>query len=173
MIIQQDTRQKKKHHTVKEQWFKNNGITIVNSKMLVGDYMIPSDGSVSVDTKKDCAELYSNLITQHDRFKAECELANECGIQLYVLVENEDGITCIDEILRWKNPQYIMYLAKQRRGIKIKPPVSNQQLLKIMHTMEKKYGVKFVFCHPFESGRKILELLGVDYANINKDSAAS
>ena len=173
MIIQQDTRQKKKHHTVKEQWFKNNGITIVNSKMLVGDYMIPSDGSVSVDTKKDIGELYSNLIQQHDRFVRELNLASECGIKLYILVENEDGITCLDELTHWKNPQYIMYLAKQRRGIKIKPPVKNIQLIKMAKTIESKYGCKFVFCHPFESGRKILELLGVDYANINKDSAAS
>ena len=173
MILQQDTRQKKKHHTVKEQWFQNHGITLVNSKMLVGDYMIPSNGSVCVDTKKDIGELYSNLINQHSRFKSECELANECGIQLYILVENENGITCVDEIMTWKNPQYIVYLSKQRRGIKTKPPASNLQLKKIMWTMEKKYGVKFVFCHPFQSAPKILELLGVDIEDINKNSAAS
>ena len=168
MIIQQDTRQKKQHHTHKEQWFMAHGVKIVSSKMLVGDYMIPSDGSISVDTKKDCSELYSNLITQHDRFKSECELAQECGIQLYILVENENGIKCIDDILKWKNPQYIVWLSKQRRGIKCKEPVKNLQLLKIMKTMESRYGVKFVFCSPYESPRKILSLLGVNYEEMEK-----
>lgn len=28
-----------------------------------------------------------------------------------------------------------------------------------MKTMEEKYGVKFIFCHPNEAGEKIVELL--------------
>lgn len=159
MIIQQDTRQKKQHHIRKEKWFAEKGIKIINSKLLVGDYMIPSDGSVSVDTKKDISELYSNLIQQHNRFRAELSLAEELGIQLYILVENEDGISEIKDILKWRNPQYFMYLKRQRQGVKCKSPVSNQQLMKMLFTMEKKYGVKFLFCKPYESAEIILRLL--------------
>ena len=165
MIIQQDTRQKKQHHVRKEQWFEEHGIKIINSKLLVGDYMIPSDGSVSVDTKKDIGELYGNLIQSHKRFRAECDLASEIGIQLYVLVENEDGITEINDILKWKNPQFFVYRKKLRQGIQCKPPASNQQLLKIMHSMEKNHGVRFLFCRPSESAEIIVRLLNHEYAD--------
>ena len=160
MIIQQDTRQKKKHHLAKEKWFADHGIKVVNSKCIVGDYIVPSDGSISVDTKKDIGELYSDLIQQHNRFKAECELAQEIGIKLYILVENNDNVTCIDDIIKWKNPQYFVWLKRQRQGVKCKPPASNQQLLKILYSMEKKYDVSFLFCKPEESAAKIVELLG-------------
>lgn len=159
MIIQEDTRQKQKHHLNKESWFERHDIKVVHSKCIVGDYIIPSDGSVSVDTKKDISELYSNLIQQHNRFSSECQLADELGIKLYILVENEDGIKSKDDILLWKNPQYIVWLKKQKQGIKCKPPATNLTLKKIMHSMEKKYGVTFLFCHPYESAEKIVELL--------------
>lgn len=159
MIIQQDTRQKKQLHIRKEKWFEEHGIKIINSKLLVGDYMIPSDGSVSVDTKKDIGELYSNLIQQHTRFRSEASLSQELGIQLYILVENTDGIRCIDDILKWKNPQYFVYQKKLRQGLKVKAPASNQQLLKIMYSMESKYGLHFLFCEPNESASLIVRLL--------------
>lgn len=159
MVIQQDTRQKKQHHIRKEKWFEEKGIRVINSKLLVGDYMIPNDGSVSVDTKKDIGELYSNLIQQHKRFRAECDLANELGIQLYILVENEVGINKIDDILKWRNPQHFVWLKRQKQGVKCKPPASNQQLLKIMHSMERDHGVRFLFCRPWESAEMIVRLL--------------
>ena len=159
MIIQQDTRQKKQHHIRKEQWFEEDGIKVINSKLLVGDYMIPSDGSVSVDTKKDIGELYSNLIQQHKRFAAEANLAQELGIQLYILVENEDGIRDINGLLQWKNPQFFVYKKKLRQGIQCKPPASNIQLVKICHTMQAKYGLRFLFCSPNDSARIVKELL--------------
>ena len=165
MIIQQDTRQKQKHHLNKEKWFEKHGIKVVNSKMLVGDYCIPSDGSVSVDTKKDIGELYSNLIQQHDRFVRELSLAQEIGIKLYILVENEEGIKSIQDILKWKNPQYFVWLKKQRQGVKCKRPVPNQQLLKMMYTIEKKYDCKFLFCHPLESAELIVKLLNKENEN--------
>lgn len=160
MVIQQDTRQKKQHHANKEKWFAEHGIKVVNSKMLVGDYMIPSDGSIAIDTKKDCSELYQNLIQSHTRFRAECDLADEIGTQLYILVENRDGIRQINDILKWKNPQWFVYKKKQRQGIKCKPPCTNQTLLKILHTMERDHKVKFLFCSPEESAELIVKILG-------------
>ena len=159
MIIQEDTRQKQKHHIRKEQWFESHGIKIVHSKCIVGDYIIPSDGSISVDTKKDIGELYQNLVQSHNRFVSECNLADELGIKLYILVENEDGIKCLDDVLNWKNPQYFVYLKRQRQGVKCKPPVSNISLIKMARTIEKKYGCTFLFCSPLESAERIYRLL--------------
>lgn len=164
MIIQSDTRQKRKHHTLKEQYFEKQGHKIVYSKMLVGDYCIPSDGSVVVDTKADISELYSNLIQQHDRFHNECVLAQEAGIKLYILIENKDGVKCVEDVKGWKNPQMFRYYKAKRKaereGLKLpKPPASNVQLVKIMHSMSRDYGVEFLFCKPNESGAEVIRLL--------------
>lgn len=167
MIIQADTRQKKKHHTAKEKYFESKGIKIVNSKLLVGDYAIPSQGNVAVDTKADISELYGNLIQQHDRFHNECVLAQEAGIKLYILVENKDNVKCVEDVKDWKNPQMLRYykakrLAKTNGQKEPKPPASNIQLVKIMHSMTRDYGVEFLFCRPQDAGAKVLELLGVE-----------
>ena len=159
MIIQADTRQKRGHHTNKEKWFENHGIKVIHSKCIVGDYIIPSDGSISVDTKKDVSELYQNLVQSHNRFVAECNLADELGIKLYILVENDDGIRTLDDLINWKNPQYIQWLRKQRQGVNCKPPVQNISLIKMAKTIEKKYGCTFLFCHPYESAEIIVKLL--------------
>lgn len=167
MIIQCDTRQKKKHHDAKEQYFESLGHKLVHSKMLVGDYCIPSNGSVVVDTKADLSELYSNLIQQHDRFKRECILAQEAGIKLHILVENKCDIFTVQDVINWKNPQMFRYYKAKRNAILTgkkspNPPASNVQLIKIMHSMSRDYGVEFHFCSPTESGKKVLELLKVE-----------
>lgn len=164
-IIQCDTRQKLKHHEAKERYFENVGYRVVRSRMLVGDYCLPNQTSVAVDTKASIQELYGNLIQDHERFRAECQLAKDCGIKLYVLVENKDGIASVDGVRDWKNPRMYAYWRKRkaytRRGLAPpKPPASNAQLVKIMWSMQKKYGVEFLFCAPEDAGRRVLELLG-------------
>lgn len=163
--IQSDSRQKRNHHRAKERYFESRGYTIVNSKMLVGDYMIPSRGNVVCDTKADCGELYSNLIQDHARFHNECVLAKEAGIKLYVVIENEHGFKKPDDIRDWKNPQYYRYLkarakAKQMGAKEPKAPASNIQLIKIMHSMTRDYGVEFIFTSKADAGKIVLELLG-------------
>lgn len=164
-IIQCDTRQKRKHHESKELYFQSQGYTLVHSKMLVGDYCFPSNGSIAVDTKADLTELYGNLIQSHDRFHRECVLAQEAGIKLYIVIENKQGITCPQEVTKWKNPRYFAYLKAKRQGKKIKPPATNVQLIKIMHSMTRDYGVEFIFCSPEQSGQVVLGLLKGDLTN--------
>lgn len=161
MVIQTDTRQKmqKRHHKIKEKHFTDNGIKVIHSKMLVGDYCIPSNGSVVVDTKQDCVELYADLISDHKRFHDECVTAQECGIKLYILVENNLGFTKIDDIIKWKNPLWFQYWKDINNGKHRKEPASNQQLLKIMYSMSRDYGVEFKFCKTSEAGKKIIDLL--------------
>lgn len=163
-IIQCDSRQKRKHHDRKEKYFEEQGYKLVHSKTLVGDYCIPSNGSVSVDTKASISELYQNLIQDHNRFHNECVLAQEAGIKLYILIENKDGIRSVDDIREWKNPQYFRYLKAKKKAIasgqkEPKPPASNVQLIKIMHSMNRDYGVSFVFCKPEDAGAEVIRLL--------------
>lgn len=163
-IIQCDTRQKRKHHKLKEQYFEQQGYRIVHSKLMCGDYSIPSNGSTVVDTKADLSEIYNNLIHQHERFRAECVLAKDAGIKLYILIENKDGIKCVDDVKKWKNPQMLKYYKVKREaeaaGEKApQPPATNIQLIKIMYTMTMKYGVEFRFTTPEDAGAEVLRLL--------------
>ena len=49
------------------------------------------------------------------------------------------------------------------------PPTSGQTLAKALLTMQKKYGVEFLFCRPEEAGAKVLELLGVNVNGREED----
>ena len=159
MILQVDSRQQAGKHKAKHNYFESLGIKLVTSKMLVGDYCIPSNGSVVVDTKKDMLELYSDMISQHERFRNECMLAQEANIKLYVLVENTNGIKTLKDVGtdKWKNPLWFKYF-KNKKG---KPPTKNVTLMKMLYTMQEKYGVEFVFCTPEDAGKMVLKLLGV------------
>ncbi len=159
MILQVDSRQQSGKHKLKHDYFESLGIKLVVSKMLVGDYCIPSNGSVVVDTKKDMTELYGDIIQQHERFRNECILAQEAGIKLYILVENTNSIETLKDIGtdKWKNPLWFKYY-KYKKG---KPPVKNITLMKMLYTMQEKYGVEFVFCSPEDAGKKVLELLNM------------
>lgn len=82
-----DTRQQANKHKHKETVWTQLGVQTVRSKLIVGDYARLDNLTVSVDTKKDFVELAGNICgKQHERFRAECELARKCNIRLVVLV---------------------------------------------------------------------------------------
>lgn len=147
----EDTRQQAGKHNLKRDYFEENGVKLVRSKLPVGDYADIKNLSVVVDTKKDIQEIISNVTTQHERFRAECELAAECGIKLIVLIENKNGVTCINDLAGWYNWR----LKKNKRA------TTGKQLMKILYTMEDRYDVKFEFCSPEEAGEKVLNLLNL------------
>lgn len=102
-----------------------------------------------IDTKKDILEIASNVCgKQHERFRAECIRAKECGIKLVVLIEEKP----LDGLQGWCSP-------RNRQG-KPLTQVKGETLSKALKTMNEKYGVEFVFCTKQESGAKIVELLG-------------
>lgn len=149
MTLIEDTRQQSGKHTLKQEYFEQNGIKVVRSKLPVGDYANIKNLSVVVDTKKDIQEVIANVTQQHKRFVAECELAKESGIKLIILVENEDGVTKINDLYRWWNPR-----------TRFSPrATSGRTLAKILTGIEYRHGVTFHFCRPEEAGRVILELL--------------
>lgn len=149
MIILCDTRQKKGKHQEKEKWFAEHGIAVVRSKLVVGDYTLPTDQSVCIDTKAGLLEVCGNVTQQHRRFVEELELAKQLGIQLIILVE-ENGIRTLEDVNRWSNPR-LRFSPKATTG---------ETLYKILSAMEQRHGCQFLFCRKEEAGAKIVKILG-------------
>lgn len=113
--------------------------------------------NIAVDTKNSIQELCGDICgKQHERFRDECILAQNNGIRLIMLVENEDGITETCDLHRWINPR----LWIRRGGKQLYPHATRGvTLMKSCMTMEKRYGIQLVFCSPMDSPRIIIELL--------------
>lgn len=193
MIILEDEGQKQGFHEIKRNCFREIGVDMFRVPLPVGDYILMNDKvhdvisrknkrgvvlkkmdflgtyKVSVDTKKDIQEVIGNICGKsHGRFRDECILAQNNGIELFILIENNDGIKSIEDLFHWQNPRLhrynkIAYMHNIGKWNNVKlpkgKPTSGATLAKAMITMEKKYGVKFLFCSPYESAHKIIELL--------------
>lgn len=146
----EDTRQQHGKHDLKEQYFKDNDIAIIRSKLYIGDYSRLDNQLIVVDTKKDVVEIAANICgQQHERFRNECLRAQEYGIKLVVLIEEEADLDT------WKSP-------RKKNGTPY-THVSGKTLKKAMQTMTDKYGVEFDFCKKEDAGARIIELLGGEY----------
>ena len=193
MKLIEDMGNKVAQHTVKNRWWASNGVDVIRLPLPVGDYILVTDKvqdvidrktkrglepkkmdflgtySVSVDSKRDMNEIEGNIIGKsHARFRDELILAQNNNIQLYIVVENTDGIKSISDVFRYTSPRLLRWcrinkLHSEGKSLHVvinpKPPISGEKLAKCMLTMEKRYGVKFVFCKPAESGKVILDLL--------------
>ena len=168
MIIQQDTREQqgKKDHILK--YFADNDIKVVRSKLFVGDWTRLDKQDICIDTKFGCAEVYSNIVQQHVRFRDECIRAQQCGIKLIILVEDE-SITDLRGVEHWKNPRYIQWckirsMHEAGKALNLKqpkqPPLSSIQLMDRMKVMAERYGIEWQFTPKAECGRRIVEILG-------------
>ena len=121
-------------------------------------------GRVSIDTKRNVAEIWGNLkgshknklgrrVSNYPRFRRECIRADEADHVLVVLVENRLGIHNLTELSVYKEPE---------RGTKrrhAKKPINGAELVKQMNTISKEYGVLWAFCHPAQTGDKIIEYI--------------
>lgn len=243
MLILEDTRQQEKKHETKHQYFRTVGIHWNRVCLYCGDYSLPADQSICIDTKFSIHELIGDIqvkqmqkkeveaaireiskkenvsegcacevfhaicdddadrfaekdineacykhgtsesvisqfqalyVKRHGFFHRGLKRAQNSGIRLYILVENEDKVACINDLLYWKNPRLdILTNSNQMIGFwkngkprykkiqKYPYAATGEWLAKACQTMELKYGCKFLFCKPEESGAKILELLGV------------
>ena len=167
MILLVDSRQQEWKHDLKERWFAEHGIETRRTKLYCGDYTLPTDQSICVDTKKDIQELVSDICgKQHDRFRRECIRAQEAGITLVILVENKGGhikdniiqptITSLSELHKWKNPRLFIF-----SGRKQKYPMATRgvTLQKACMTIHAKYGTVFKFTTPEKSAETIINIL--------------
>lgn len=166
-ILIEDTRNPEGKHRNVHEWARAKGVTIIRTKLLVGDYTLPTDQSRCVDTKYGMQEVYSNLVQQHERFRAECDLAKEAGIRLVILVE-EPGIGGLEDVAGWKNPRrerWFRVHAAHKAGKLLKlsipsvPPIPSDRLAQMMSAMTERHGVEWAFCDPAETGRKLWGLL--------------
>ena len=160
MILLEDTRNQPGKHKNIELYCRQQGIEIVRTKLLVGDYMLTGiqneDGTISgikgdivCDTKSlGVPELASNIFQEHDRFRRECELAQKCGMKLIILVEEvlPGGL-----LENWRSPRGKDGLPRHK--------FDPARLKKAMLTMQDKYGVKFRFCDGRSTGRVLIEYL--------------
>lgn len=169
MIILEDSRQQLGKHDHKHEWFAKNGIEVRRTKLYVGDYTLPTDQTVCIDTKKDFQEIIGNLTEQHDRLVEETERAREAGVRLIYLIENEGGevkkgtnifnpvITKLEDVHKWKNPRLFIFQSGRQKYPRATKGITLQKML---YSFAAHHGCEFQFCHPKDSAAKIVELLG-------------
>ena len=148
MVLYEDTRQQAGKHRNIHQYCQQAGIRIIRQALNVGDYQIAGKGDISVDTKQGVLELAGNVFQEHERFRAECLRAQECGIRLIVLVEEALPGGRLD---KWRPPV----------GWDGKPiaKFSPETLRKALITMQHEYGVRFRFCDGRSTGKQMIEYL--------------
>lgn len=148
MRLLEDTRQQAGKHEEKHAIWKAGGVQLRRCKLPYGDYCLPP--KKAVDTKADMAEIAQNIGgAEHRRFINECKAALEDGCELFILVENTDGIEDIEDVQRWVNPR-TEYSPKCIQG---------PRLAKAMYTIQERYGCTFLFCKPEEAAEMIVDLL--------------
>lgn len=125
-------------------YFERHGIMYRVETLNVGDYMLEG-GSVSIDRKSGLDELAKNLTNKadHARFMREVRRAFDAGIRLVILVEQR-GIKGTQDLLKWRS---------KHSG------VTGTALVREMFRLEMAYRVKFEFCDPMQTGRRIMEIL--------------
>ena len=148
MVIVEDSRNQIGKHKNINAYLESVGVRVLRSKMIVGDYTLPADQRICIDTKKDMVEVSQNIFQDHKRFKAECQLAKDCGIHLVVLIE-DNTVANWDELLKWTNPQ------PNRSAL----TPNGERCYKVMKAMEYSYGVEFQFCKKNDTGKRILQIL--------------
>lgn len=198
MTLLEDKAQQVGKHKKKNAYWEQQGIEVIRTPLPVGDYVLMNDKiqdvldrksargiepkkmdflgtyNVCCDSKFSVQELVSDICgKQHERFRDECILAQNNGIKLYILVENDyemvynrNGrqienytITDLKDLHKWVNPRLWIF-----RGGKQAYPKATKgaTLMKACYSMQEKYGCEFIFCSSKDAGKRILELLGGD-----------
>lgn len=159
LIIIEDTRQQIGKHDNIHEWMQAHGVQLRRTKMLCGDYTLPLNQSICIDTKYGLQEVYGDLIgSDHDRFCRELDAARECGIKLVILVE-EKGIKTLDDVREWKNPRRRQYYSTPPKLRPCRPPVPSWQLQKVMETVAERHGCIWKFCAKADTARRIVDIL--------------
>ena len=152
MVLIEDTRNQPGKHKNIEAYCRQQGIEIIRSKLLIGDYMLAGDGGIkgdiACDTKMGVPEIASNVFQEHERFRRECETAQKCGVKLIVLIEENLPGGRLDN---WRSP-----VDRDGRPKYLFDP---SRLRKAMYTMQDKYGVAFRFCDGRSTGKELIEYL--------------
>lgn len=171
VAVTTDTRQQAGKHGHVDRWLDAHGVTHAPAKLDFGDYMRP-ESNVSVDTKEHIEELAANVLgAQHDRFRRECQRAQDAGCRLLILVEGMPP-WALGHLEGW-----CLRRCRLCHGC-VNPPKSNicqrrhkltptgaARLEKSMKTMGERYGVALEFCLREDAARVICERLGVRHGS--------
>ena len=143
-LIIVDTREK--GHKAILKYFDSIGQDYITSKLDYGDYKIFKNNNVVIDRKDNLTELAHNLCStkEHERIRKEIQRSKDDNCKEFIFLISENKIKTIEDIKNWSSPH---------------TKVKGETLLKVMATMSKKYGVKFIITTRKEMGKKILELL--------------
>lgn len=159
LIIMEDTRQQPGKHKNISDWMSAHGVKLRRTKLFCGDYTLPTDQRICIDTKYGLQEVYSDLIGKdHARFVRELDAAKECGIRIVILVE-ERGIASLDDVREWKNPRRVRYFSTPAAMRPSRPPVPSWQLQLTMKTVAERHGCIWKFCAKSETGARIVDIL--------------
>lgn len=153
----EDTAQKQGQHATKNDYWRDEGITVVRNKLPYGDYIFAP--AVVVDTKRDLYELCANLTTEHKRFSKAAKLAHSCNSTLVILTENDEGVASLYDFCDWIEPEPHYRLRVIESHGRVKQRYKGTSLYKTCTTMQERYGMRFEFCTPDEAGRRVIEIL--------------
>lgn len=149
MNLIMDTRERKEATVLILKEFERQNVTVIRSKLWVGDYQLLENPMLTIDRKKSLQELCQNVVQGHKRFTAELQRAKDVGVHVIILVEHSKNIKSLEDVRHWVNPR-----------LKVSPlAVSGERLYKILLAISKKYNVDFQFCTKQETGKRIIELL--------------
>lgn len=141
MVILQDCREKRNKHDNVETYLTEQGYDIKRVMLTVGDYMFPH-GKISVDLKKNCDELASDLFRDKKALNKKYKKCLHNGIRLVVLVE--EPIKDLDELRNWHSPH---------------TRINGAYLANLIHSVQVSYGIGFVFCSPQKTAQTLLKIL--------------
>lgn len=177
IYLQIDSRQQANKHDLKDKYFQEKGIKTLKSKLPFGDYALINDTSICIDTKKDMLELENCLTKDHVRFRNEITNANNFGIGIIILIEEEieyrnlDDVALRYQIPKWKSNSFQKIdgkmVCKHRKG----QPMGQfkvETLVKAMKTMQQKYAVIFAFTTKEKCGEAIIDMLVNNRESISK-----
>lgn len=151
MTILVDSREKPRAIRLILEEFDRQGVEHIRRKLDFADYYNPDNPGIVIDRKQNLNEIAFNVIQGKARFVREIERCNRAGWHMIVLIEHSSQIKSLEDVIKWKNPR-----------LKESPlAVSGERLFKILKAMEEFYGIEFQFCGKRQTGKRILDLLGV------------
>ena len=143
-IYELDTRNQKDSYIT--DYFDKHNIKWIRNKLYSGDVKLLNDTRVIIDLKANLEEIAHNLCNtqEHLRIHKEIDRAREIQCEEFIFLIKEDKIKSIEDLQNWSSKR---------------TKVKGSTLLKVMATMSRKYGVKFIVVPRAKMGEKILELL--------------
>ena len=167
-----DTRQQAGKHRNVDEWFEAHGVPYEYRKLDFGDYMVEGS-NISIDTKRNLAEVAGNVGRDHARFARELDRAREAGYQLVILVEAGLPYRKVEDVAKWTakpcqrcarrmngacRPRASMRCARFRTK-----PMQGPQVARIMQGLAEDHGCLWEFCDRRATARRICEILGVRF----------